>query len=249
MAFETLRRHDPSRAPRQRPRAHRAPREQDPRGRSRQYDFKGGLVPGVTMYAWITHPWSKRWAAWLEGGTFETGFAQPIYYEEPAVIRAVVAAKTDESVRIDGRRPQFSRRGLGGTATMWLERGRDRRRRGHRVRRGRLCPPKAAGDPRTSRASRSGTPELDLPPGRRRHHALRGETLAVYRGAAHRPTRVSTSISNRVLDRNVTKPDRRGEPRRHWSAARVGDRLADARADREAVRKEGRRTSSRPTSC
>jgi hypothetical protein len=50
---------------------------------ARQYGFKGGLVPGVTVYGWMTHPVVEALGAeWLERGTFETGFAKPIYYEE-----------------------------------------------------------------------------------------------------------------------------------------------------------------------
>src|SRR5712692_8562335 len=69
---------------------------------ARQYGFKGGLVPGVTVYGWMTHPVVEALGlSWLEGGTFETGFARPIYYEEPAVIRATVSAKSADSVPID----------------------------------------------------------------------------------------------------------------------------------------------------
>ena len=69
---------------------------------ARQYGFKGGLVPGVTVYAWMTHPVVEAFGlAWLERGTFESRFAKPIYYEEPATIRAKVAAKTADSVTIE----------------------------------------------------------------------------------------------------------------------------------------------------
>jgi hypothetical protein len=198
---------------------------------ARQYGFKGGLVPGVTMYAWMTHPVVEALgAAWLEGGTFETGFAKPIYYEEPAVIRAMVAAKTDESVKID----VAAHNSVGevcGTATMWLERG------------ARPSPPLPteyevapvpADRPRVTRAHLEslkvlGTPELDLTAKAAADYITRfGETLAVYAEAgppAH--PGVHLDLSNRALDRNVRMSPwiHVGSRGRHWSAARVGDRL------------------------
>src|SRR5215475_7605769 len=69
---------------------------------AQKYGFKGGLVPGVIMYAWMTHPVvAALGPAWLERGLFETRFPKPIYYEEPATIRGGVAAKTSESVTIE----------------------------------------------------------------------------------------------------------------------------------------------------
>src|SRR5262249_58477297 len=58
-------------------------------GLARQYGFKGGLVPGITMYAWMTHPVAEALGEeWLERGAFETRFVKPIYYEEAATARA-----------------------------------------------------------------------------------------------------------------------------------------------------------------
>ncbi len=75
---------------------------------ARQYGFKGGLVPGVTVYAWMTHPVVEALGAeWLERGEFQTRFAKPIYYEEPATIRAGVASRTGDSVTV-GSGPRAS---------------------------------------------------------------------------------------------------------------------------------------------
>ncbi|HWM78050.1 MAG TPA: hypothetical protein VNS56_10770, partial [Methylomirabilota bacterium] len=47
---------------------------------ARQYGFKGGLVPGVTVYGWLTHPIVEALGAeWLEKGSFRTRFTKPIY--------------------------------------------------------------------------------------------------------------------------------------------------------------------------
>src|SRR5207245_9431692 len=81
---------------------------------ARQYGFKGGLVPGVTVYGWLTHPIVEALGAeWLESGSFRTRFAKPIYFEEPAVIRASVAARTADSVIVDAAARNAAGRGCG----------------------------------------------------------------------------------------------------------------------------------------
>src|SRR5213078_3767419 len=63
---------------------------------ARQYGFKGGLVPG------LTHPVVEALGAeWLEKGSFRARFTKPIYFEEPAVIRARVAARTGDDVIVE----------------------------------------------------------------------------------------------------------------------------------------------------
>ena len=199
---------------------------------ARQYGFKGGLVPGVTVYAWMTHPVVEALAVeWLERGEFQARFAKPIYYEEPATIRARVSARTGDSVSID----VAAHNSLGeicGTATMTLERG------------SRSSPPAVATyavaqvpaeRPRVTRALFEslkvlGTPELDLTPKATADFIARfGETLAVYAGAgAPAHPGIHLDLSNRALDRNVRmSPWIHVESRgRHWSTARADDRLA-----------------------
>ena len=199
---------------------------------ARQYGFKGGLVPGVTVYAWMTHPVVEALGAeWLERGTFETRFAKPIYYEEPATVRAKVAARTADSVTIE----VAAHNSVGevcGTATMTLSRGQ-------------LPSPPAVGGyvvapvpverPRATRAHLEslkvlGTPELELDGRAAADYIARfGETLVLYAGAgAQAHPGIHLDLSNRALDRNVRMSpwihvESRGQ---HWSAARVGERLA-----------------------
>ena len=198
---------------------------------ARQYGFKGGLVPGVIMYAWMTHPVVEALGVeWIERGEFETRFPKPIYYEEPATIRAKVSAQTADSVTIE----VAAHNSVGevcGTATMTLDRG------------SRPSPPAVAGyavapvpeeRPRVSRAHLEGlkvlgTPELDLTPKAAADFIARfGETLTVYvgSGAAAHPG-AYLDLSNRALDRNVRMSPwiHVGSQGRHWSAARVGERL------------------------
>lgn len=47
---------------------------------ARRFGFAGGLVPGVEVYAYMTHLPVARWGvAWLERGTAECRFAKPVY--------------------------------------------------------------------------------------------------------------------------------------------------------------------------
>jgi hypothetical protein len=198
---------------------------------ARQYGFKGGLVPGVIMYAWMTHPVVEALGVeWLERGEFETRFPKPIYYEEPATIRARVLAKTGGSVIIE----VAAHNSVGevcGSATMTLDRG------------SRPSPPAVAGyavaavpdeRPRVTRAHLEslkvlGTPELDLTPKAAADFIARfGESLAVYVGAgAVVHPGAYLDLSNRALDKNVRMSPwiHVGSEGRHWSAARVGERL------------------------
>ena len=56
---------------------------------ARRFGFTGGLVPGVDVYAYMTHPAVARWGrAWLERGTATCRFAQPVYDGDPTTIAA-----------------------------------------------------------------------------------------------------------------------------------------------------------------
>jgi acyl dehydratase len=47
---------------------------------ARRFGFAGGLVPGVEVYAYMTHlPVARGGAAWLERGSAECRFAKPVY--------------------------------------------------------------------------------------------------------------------------------------------------------------------------
>jgi acyl dehydratase len=47
---------------------------------ARSYGFRGGLVPGVDVYAYLTQGPVARWgAAWLADGTMSARFAKPVY--------------------------------------------------------------------------------------------------------------------------------------------------------------------------
>ena len=47
---------------------------------ARTLGFRGGLVPGVDVYAYLTHPPVQAWGRdWLERGTMRARFVQPVY--------------------------------------------------------------------------------------------------------------------------------------------------------------------------
>ena len=56
-----------------------------------QYGFKGGLVPGVGVYAYLTQPVVEAFGIeWLQRGTMTAKFLKPIYHGEEAIARATV---------------------------------------------------------------------------------------------------------------------------------------------------------------
>jgi acyl dehydratase len=60
------------------------------------YGFRGGLVPGVTVYAYMTVPIVEQFGlGWLEGGSMQVKFHQPFYDGEVVVIRAEIADSGD----------------------------------------------------------------------------------------------------------------------------------------------------------
>jgi hypothetical protein len=198
---------------------------------ARQYGFKGGLVPGVTVYAWMTHPVVEALGVeWLERGEFQARFAKPIYYEEPATIRARVSARTDDSVTIE----VAAHNSVGevcGTATMTLDRG---LRSSPPAIGGFAVAPVPAERPRVTRAHFEslkvlGTPELDLTAKAAADFVARfGETLAIYAGTgAPAHPGIHLDLSNRALDRNVRMSPwiHVGSRGHHFGVARVGDRL------------------------
>ncbi len=73
-------------------------------GLARTYGFRGGLVPGVVVYAWMTQPVIEAVGLdWIERGGFSTRFLKPVYYGEPATVRATVAERRGDGLTIEAR--------------------------------------------------------------------------------------------------------------------------------------------------
>jgi acyl dehydratase len=56
---------------------------------ARRFGFRGGLVPGVDVYAYMTHLPVRRWGrAWVERGTAECRLLKPVYDGDTAIVTA-----------------------------------------------------------------------------------------------------------------------------------------------------------------
>jgi MaoC like domain len=56
---------------------------------AKKFGFGGGLVPGVDVYAYMTHLPVERWGrAWLEHGSAECRFAKPVYDGDRVTVTA-----------------------------------------------------------------------------------------------------------------------------------------------------------------
>jgi hypothetical protein len=63
---------------------------------AKTYGFAGALVPGVTVYAYLTHPLVEAWGAdWLERGTASVRFAKPVLDGEETVIAGAASVSGD----------------------------------------------------------------------------------------------------------------------------------------------------------
>lgn len=69
-----------------------------------QYGFRGGLVPGVTVYGYLTAPLVEHAPEWLEHGSIKVRFLEPFYDGDAVVVRAEIA--DDGSIRIAAEREE-----------------------------------------------------------------------------------------------------------------------------------------------
>ena len=79
------------------------------------YGFRGGLVPGVDVYAYLCHLPAERWgAAWVERGTMEARFVSPVYDGEHVVVTAV--ERDDGAIDLTAVGPDGTTRATGTAA-------------------------------------------------------------------------------------------------------------------------------------
>ena len=70
---------------------------------ARRFGFRGGLVPGVDVYAYMTHLPVRRWGrAWLERGQAECRFVKPVYDGDVAIVTAT-EDETGLELRLESR--------------------------------------------------------------------------------------------------------------------------------------------------
>ncbi len=60
-------------------------------GVAAQYGFRGGLVPGVTVYGYMLAPIVENAPEWLEHGSMAVRFLEPFYDGEAVMVRAEAA--------------------------------------------------------------------------------------------------------------------------------------------------------------
>jgi acyl dehydratase len=81
---------------------------------AQRFGFKGGLVPGVDVYAYMTHLPVQRWGrAWLAHGTAECRLLKPVYDGDTAIVTAAEgAAGLDLRIESHGKLCVTGRAGL-----------------------------------------------------------------------------------------------------------------------------------------
>lgn len=73
-------------------------------GEAQRFGFRGGLVPGVADYAYISSAVGRRWgAAWLSHGTLEVKLLSPVYDGEAVTVVTVDSTDSD-SIALELRR-------------------------------------------------------------------------------------------------------------------------------------------------
>src|SRR5262245_17853590 len=66
---------------------------------ARRYGFTGGLVPGVTVYAYLTHPLAEALGApWLARGTANVRFVKPVFHGEEMLVTGDVTARAADGL-------------------------------------------------------------------------------------------------------------------------------------------------------
>ena len=65
---------------------------------ARRYGFAGGLVPGVTVYAYLTEPLAAAFGhAWLQRGTASVKFVKPIMNGEDVVVTGEIVTRDPQA--------------------------------------------------------------------------------------------------------------------------------------------------------
>ncbi|HXG66594.1 MAG TPA: MaoC family dehydratase [Blastocatellia bacterium] len=60
-----------------------------------KYGFRGGLVPGVTVYGYMTVPVVEKFGPdWLERGSMQVKFHRPIYDGDEVIVRGRISAES-----------------------------------------------------------------------------------------------------------------------------------------------------------
>ncbi len=212
---------------------------------ARRYGFPGALVPGVTVYAYMTQPLAAAFgAAWLTRGTASVRFVKPVLEGEELTVRGTVisrdprgvtvaitagTATTPECATLSATIPagQPTPVNMAGYGEAPLPEPRPEATRPHWASLTTLGTPRAHYDEAAAEA----------------YVAKVGEPLPLYRGPrgwVHPGFLLEQG--NRAVDRNVTMGPwiHVGSTVRHLGGARVGQRLATRGRVRSLFEKKGR---------
>lgn len=212
---------------------------------ARRYGFRGALVPGVMVYAYMTQPLAAAFGpAWLMRGTASVRFVKPVLDGEELVVRGAVTAREAAGVTV------MLSAGTAATAECATLSATIPAGRPTPVNVA-VYPVAALPDPRpaATRAHLSsvgalGTPHAHYDTARAADYLAKVEDpLPLYRGAdAVVHPGFYLELANRALDRNVAMGPwiHVGSVVRHLGGARVGDRLATRGKVRSVFEKKGR---------
>jgi len=212
---------------------------------ARRYGFPGALVPGVTVYAYMTQPLAAAFGpAWLRRGTASVRFVKPVLDGDEVTVTGVVTAR-------DGR-------GVTATLTAATPSTPECATLTATIPAGQPTPVNLAGygeaplpeprpeatRPHWASLTTLGTPRADYDAAQADAYVAKvSEPLPLYRGAAgwvHPGFLLEQG--NRAIDRNVAMGPwiHVGTAVRHLGGARVGERLATRGRVRSLFEKKGR---------
>jgi acyl dehydratase len=212
---------------------------------ARRYGFPGALVPGVTVYAYMTQPLAAAFgAAWLARGTASVRFVKPVMEGEEVTVTGDITARDGRGVTATLTAGTASTP-VCATLTAIIPAGQPTPVNVAAYGEAALPEPR----PEATREHWASVPTLGTP---RVHYdeaaaeayvAKVGEALALYRGSAgwiHPGFLLEQG--NRALDRNVKMGPwiHVGSTVRHLGGARVGERLATRGKVRSLFEKKGR---------
>lgn len=80
-------------------------------GVAAQYGFRGGLVPGVTVYGYMTVPVIEYAPEWLKHGCMHVRLVQPFYDGDPVIVRAEL--DDEATIRVTAEREDGTACGIG----------------------------------------------------------------------------------------------------------------------------------------
>jgi acyl dehydratase len=212
---------------------------------ARRYGFPGALVPGVTVYAYMTQPLAAAFgAAWLGRGTASVRFVKPVLHGEEVTVTGTVIARdargiaatltaatpsTPECATLTATIPAGSPTpvNVAGYGEAALPEPRPEATREHWASLTTVGTPRAYYDEAAAEA----------------YVAKVTEALLLYRGAgAWVHPGFLLEQGNRAIDRNVKIGPwiHVGSSVRHLGGARVGERLATRARVRSLFEKKGR---------